>query len=136
MNTTESSSQHHQSIDFQQHEWSRIQHRINILINQLEENNILDTINQLFDINVIRGLNLFIQSTIQAQDASPDRSPVYAATISYINRWIQVVGETIAKNLIVLFKQEKLNKMKCIKILTFIAHIINQNIVCINKHIK
>lgn len=94
--------------------------------------------NELFKLNFVRGCGLFVRSMIRAQEEALIRPSIYAALVSIINPWMEVIGEIIAKHVISLFRRQfKCNdKTKCLPTTKFIAHLVNQNVVCIVKHMN
>ena len=90
-------------------------------------------IRQLCEDNIIRGYGLLVLSIIQKQIASSFYTPVYAALVSFINVTLPIIGESIAKHLISSFRRtyQQNDKTNCLRTTKFIAHFVNQNIVCI-----
>ena len=72
------------------------------------------------------------RGVIQAQMASPFYTSVYAALVSVINTKFPQIGELIVKRLISSFRRsyQRNDKVNCLASTRFIAHLVNQNIVC------
>lgn len=99
----------------------------------MNTSNLSIIIRELFKDNIIRGRGLLARSLIQAQMASPSYTPVYAALVSIINTKFPKIGELIIKRLISSFRRtyQRNDKIICLSTISFIAHLVNQNIVCI-----
>jgi pre-mRNA-splicing factor CWC22 len=94
-------------------------------------------IRELCEDNIIRGYGLLVRSIIQKQLASPFYTSVYAALVSFINVTLPIIGESIAKHLISSFRRthQQNDKTNCLRTIKFIAHFVNQNIVCVSQKI-
>ena len=75
---------------------------------------------------------------MHAQSASPHNTQVYAYLVSVINVFINIIGDYITKKTIISFcrSYEDNDKAKYFSTIKFIAHLINQNAVCIIKKLK
>ena len=67
--------------------------------------------------------------------ASPFYTSVYTALVAVINTKFPQIGELIVKRLISSFRRtyQRNDKNNCLATTKFIAHLVNQNIVCIKK---
>ena len=76
---------------------------------------------------------LLARSIIQAQQFSPTFSHVYAALVAVINSKFPQIGELILRRLIIQFKRayKRNDKNAAATASKFIAHLINQQVVCI-----
>ena len=95
-------------------------------------------IRELFKDNIVRGRGLLARGVIQAQIASPFYTTVFAALVSVINTEFPQVGELIVKRLISSFRQtyQRNDKSNCLATTRFVAHLVNQNVVCIFSNQK
>ncbi len=111
---------------------------INGRVNKVNISNLPIIIRELFKDNIVRGRGLLARAIIQAQIASPFYTPVYAALVSILNTKFPQIGELICKRLISSFRRtyQRNDKINCLATTKFLAHLINQNMVCIyfNKH--
>ncbi|CAF3494792.1 unnamed protein product, partial [Rotaria sp. Silwood2] len=109
--TSAATSSDKSSAEYQRAKWESLETNINLL-------------------NIVRGCGLFARSVIQAQSTSPALTSVYAALVSIINPWIEVIGELIVKRIISSFRRqyESNDKAKCSSTTKFIAHLVNQNV--------
>ena len=106
---------------------------INGRVNKVNTSNLSLIIRELFKDNIVRGRGLLARGLIQAQSASPFYTAVYAALVSVINTKFPQIGELIVKRLISSFRRtyQRNDKPNCLSTTRFIAHLVNQNVVCI-----
>jgi pre-mRNA-splicing factor CWC22 len=95
--------------------------------------NLARIVRELFKDNIVRGRGLLSRGLIQAQNESPFYTSVYAALVSVINTKFPQIGELIVKRLISSFRRtyQRNDKANCLASTRFIAHLVNQNVVCI-----
>lgn len=99
----------------------------------MNTSNLALIIRELFKDNIVRGRGILARGIIQAQAASPFYTSVYAALISVINTKFPQIGELVVKRLISTFRRtyQRNDKTNCLATTKFIAHLVNQNVVCI-----
>lgn len=87
---------------------------------------------ELFVDKLIFFRGLLARSIIQAQSFSPTFSNVYAALVAVINSKFPNIGELILRRLIIQFKRtfRRNDKAMVLNIVMFIAHLVNQQVVC------
>ena len=106
---------------------------INGRVNKVNTSNLPLIIRELFKDNIVRGRGLLARGIMQAQIASPFYTPVYAALVSVINTKFPQIDELIIKRLISSFHRtyQSNDKINCLATTKFLAHLVNQNVVCI-----
>jgi pre-mRNA-splicing factor CWC22 len=106
---------------------------ITVRCNKVDPSNLRIIIRQIFEDNIVRGRGLLARAIIQSQIASPLRTSVYAAFVSVINSKFPQIGELIIKRLISSFWRTYVqdDQTNCLATTKFLAHLVNQNIVCI-----
>lgn len=121
------------SPEYQRLAWEALKKTINGRVNKINTSNLPLIIRELFKDNIVRGRGLLARGIIQAQLASPFYTPVYAALVSVINTKFPQIGELIVKRLISSFRRtyQRNDKTHCLAATKFIAHLVNQNVVCI-----
>ncbi|KAH9396929.1 pre-mRNA-splicing factor cwc22 [Tyrophagus putrescentiae] len=126
-NITDNSSEAYQRLT-----WEELKKRINGLINKVNITNIDTVKKELFAVNLLRGRGLFCRAIIRAQAASPTLTNAYAALVAVCNTKFPRVVELLLKRLIVQFRRtyQRNEKASCITTARFIAHLVNQNVVC------
>uniref|UniRef100_A0AAF5DF88 MI domain-containing protein n=1 Tax=Strongyloides stercoralis TaxID=6248 RepID=A0AAF5DF88_STRER len=119
------------SETYQRLNWELLKKKIQGAVNKLNAQNIVPVLQELMKVNIIRGKGLLIKALIQAQAFSPTFSNVYAAFVSLINSKFPNIGELLIKRLVIQFKRcyNKNDKDNAKKILQFIAHLTNQNVI-------
>uniref|UniRef100_A0A0N4Z261 MI domain-containing protein n=1 Tax=Parastrongyloides trichosuri TaxID=131310 RepID=A0A0N4Z261_PARTI len=119
------------SETYQRLNWELLKKKIQGAVNKLNAQNIVPVLQELMKVNVIRGKGLLIKALIQAQAFSPTFSNVYAAFVSVINSKFPNIGELLIKRLVIQFKRcyNRNDKDNAKKILQFIAHLTNQNVI-------
>jgi pre-mRNA-splicing factor CWC22 len=119
------------SIEYQRINWDALKKTINGIVNKVNVANITNIIPELFSENLVRGRGLFCRAVIKAQQASPNFTHVYAALISVINTKMPEIGELILQRVVIGFRKsyKRNDKMKCLSFATFIAHLVNQQVV-------
>lgn len=123
-----------QSAEFQRMAWEALKKSINGLINKVNVSNIKHIVPELFGENLIRGRGLFCRSIMKAQAASLPFTPIYAAMAAIVNTKLPQVGELLMNRLIVQFRKayRRNDKSVCLSSITFLAHLINQQVVAVN----
>jgi len=113
--------------------WEALKKTINGRVNKVNTSNLPLIIRELFKDNIVRGRGLLSRGIIQAQIASPFYTSVYAALVSVLNTKFPQIGELIVKRLISSFRRsyQRNDKTNCLATTRFIAHLVNQNVVCI-----
>uniref|UniRef100_A0AC35TUD7 MI domain-containing protein n=1 Tax=Rhabditophanes sp. KR3021 TaxID=114890 RepID=A0AC35TUD7_9BILA len=116
---------------YQRMAWENLKNKIQGAVNKLNKANIVDILKELMEVNIIRGKGVLVKALIMAQVFSPTFSNVYAAFVAVINSKFPDIGELVVKRLIIQFKRNYASKDKanCMKIMQFIAHLTNQNVV-------
>ena len=119
------------SKEYQRMAWEALKKSINGLINKVNVSNIKFIVPELFGENLVRGRGLFCRSIMKAQAASLPFTPIYAAMAAIVNTKLPQVGELLVTRLIVQFKKafKRNDKAVCISSTTFIAHLVNQQVV-------
>jgi pre-mRNA-splicing factor CWC22 len=119
------------SKEYQRMAWEALKKSINGLINKVNVANIKAIVPELFGENLIRGRGLFCQSITKAQAASLPFTPVYAAMAAIVNTKLPQVGELLVKRLVLRFRKafRRNDKPVCLATTTFIAHLVNQQVV-------
>lgn len=119
------------SKEWQRMAWEALKKSINGLINKINVSNIKHIVPELFNENLIRGRGLFCRSIMKAQAASLPFTPIYAAMAAIVNTKLPQVGELLINRLIVQFRKayKRNDKSVCHSSTTFIAHLINQQVV-------
>lgn len=112
--------------------WEAMKNSIQDLINKVNVGNIDSIARALFKDNIIRGRGLLTLFIIEAQNASKNLTPAYAALIAVINSKFPIVGELLLTRLILRFRRgfsRMNNKQLCLTSTKFIAHLVNQHVV-------
>jgi pre-mRNA-splicing factor CWC22 len=119
------------SNEYQRMAWEALKKSINGLINKVNISNIKHIVPELFGENLIRGRGLFCRSIMKAQAASLPFTPIYAAMVAIVNTKLPQVGELLVHRLIVQFRKafKRNDKAVCLSSTTFIAHLVNQQVV-------
>ena len=119
------------SKEYQRMAWDALKKSINGLINKVNVANIKAIVPELFSENLVRGRGLFCQSITKAQSASLPFTPIYAAMAAIVNTKLPQVGELLAKRLVLRFRKafRRNDKPVCLATTTFLAHLINQQVV-------
>ena len=119
------------SKEFQRMHWEALKKSINGLINKVNVGNIKHIVPELFGENLIRGQGLFCRSIMKAQANSPPFSAIFAATVAIVNTKLPQVGLLLVKRLVVQFRKafKRNDKTVCIASTTFLAHLVNQQVV-------
>ena len=78
---------------------------INGIVNKVNGGNIGPLVLQLFRENLVRGRGLLVRAVLQAQQASPSFSNVYAALIAVVNSKLPQVGELLVTRLSLAFQK-------------------------------
>ncbi|KAI4128792.1 MAG: hypothetical protein LQ338_002543 [Usnochroma carphineum] len=119
------------SKEYQRMAWEALKKSINGLINKVNVSNIKHIVPELFTENLIRGRGLFCRSIMKAAASSSAFVSIYAAMAAIINTKLPQVGELLVYRLIVQFKKafKRNDKAVCLSSTTFIAHLVNQQVV-------
>jgi pre-mRNA-splicing factor CWC22 len=119
------------SKEFQRMAWEALKKSINGLINKVNISNIKHIVPELFGENLVRGRGLFCRSIMKAQAASLPFTPIFAATVAIVNTKLPQVGDLLVKRLVMSFRKafRRNDKAVCISTTTFLAHLINQQVV-------
>ncbi|KAF2141936.1 uncharacterized protein K452DRAFT_249646 [Aplosporella prunicola CBS 121167] len=119
------------SKEYQRMAWEALKKSINGLINKVNTSNIKFIVPELFNENLVRGRGLFCRSIMKAQAASLPFTPIYAAMAAIVNTKLPQVGELLVTRLIVQFRKafKRNDKAVCLSSTTFIAHLVNQQVV-------
>ncbi len=119
------------SKEYQRMAWEALKKSINGLINKVNVSNIKHIVPELFGENLVRGRGLFCRSIMKAQAASLPFTPIYAAMAAIVNTKLPQVGELLVNRLIVQFRKafKRNDKAVCLSSTTFIAHLVNQQVV-------
>lgn len=120
-----------ESTAYQRMTWDALRKSINGLVNKVNVSNIKHILPELFSENLIRGRGLLCRSLMKSQMASPGFSPVYAALVAVINTKFPEIGELLLHRIVTQFKRsfKRNDKPVCMAALTFIAHLVNQQVV-------
>lgn len=119
------------SKEYQRMAWEALKKSINGLINKVNVSNIKHIVPELFTENLVRGRGLFCRSIMKAAASSSAFVSIYAAMAAIINTKLPQVGELLVQRLIVQFKKafKRNDKAVCLSSTTFIAHLVNQQVV-------
>ncbi|XP_041117696.1 pre-mRNA-splicing factor CWC22 homolog isoform X2 [Polyodon spathula] len=118
------------SMAYQRMSWEALKKSINGLINKVNVSNIANIIHELLQENIVRGRGQLARSILQAQNASPIFTHVYAAVVAIINSKFPQIGELVLKRLILNFRKgyRRNDKQLCLAASKFVAHLVNQNV--------
>lgn len=119
------------SVEYQQLSWDALKKSIYGLINKVNASNVKYILPEVFSENLVRGKGLLCQALMKSQVASPPFTPVYAALISVINTKFPEIGEILLHRIVTAFLRswKGRDKQICMASLTFIAHLVNQQVV-------
>ena len=119
------------SKEYQRMTWEALKKSINGLINKVNVANIKYIVPELFGENLVRGRGLFCRSIMKAQAASLPFTPIYAAMAAIVNTKLPQVGELLVTRLVIQFKKafKRNDKAVCLSSTTFVAHLVNQQVV-------
>lgn len=118
------------SEEYQRLSWEALRKSIYGLINKVNASNVKHILPELFSENLIRGKGLLCQALMKSQVASPSFTPVYTALVSVINTKFPDIGELLLHRIVTAFKRswKRNDKQICMGCLTFIAHLVNQQV--------
>jgi len=107
--------------------WEALKKSITGIINKVNFGNIKMLVPELFEENLVKGRGLFCRSIMRAQASSLGFTPIYACLTAIINSKIPLVGELLARRLIMQFRKSfrRDDKKVCVSSTTFIAQLIN-----------
>lgn len=119
------------SEDYQRQEWDENKKKITGLINKANSTNVTVIVKELFKCNLIRYKGLFASALIKAQETSPTFTDVYAALLAVINSRIRTIGSLVVNRILLQYRVSFVNdnKAKCLTLVKFVAHLINQEVV-------
>jgi pre-mRNA-splicing factor CWC22 len=120
-----------ESKEYQRMHWEALKKSINGLINKVNIGNIKHIVPELFGENLVRGQGLFCRSIMKAQSVSLPFTPIFAATAGIVNTKLPMVGKLLVERLVVQFRKsfKRNDKAVCISSSTFLAHLVNQQVV-------
>lgn len=118
------------SDEFQRISWEALRRSLNGLINKVNTSNIAEIVEDLIELNLVRGRGLLVKVTIISQAQSPIHTPVYAAMFAVLNTKFPLIGELLINRLIIEFRSSfaKNDKEKCYSSLLFLANLVNQRV--------
>lgn len=118
------------SEEFQRISWEALRRSLNGLINKVNTSNIAEIVEDLIELNLVRGRGLLVKVTIISQAQSPIHTPVYAAMFAVLNTKFPLIGELLINRLIIEFRSSfaKNDKEKCYSSLLFLANLVNQRV--------
>ncbi|XP_055840264.1 pre-mRNA-splicing factor CWC22 homolog [Episyrphus balteatus] len=118
------------SAAYQRIAWEALKKSIHGYINKVNVDNIGIITRELLKENIVRGRGLLCRSIIQAQNASPTFTHVYAALVAIINSKFPNIGELLLKRLVIQFKRafRRNDKAVCLSASRFVAHLVNQRV--------
>jgi pre-mRNA-splicing factor CWC22 len=124
------------TFEYQRSQWEAMKKTINDQVKEVKKLNKSDLrmiVRALFRENIIRGRGLLASAIIKAQLRSPSYAPIYAALVSVINTKLPLIGELICKRVISSWRESYIShdEEKCFAMIIFLAHLINQKLVCI-----
>lgn len=111
--------------------WEALKKSITGIINKVNLGNIKALVPELFEENLVRGRGAFCRAIMRAQASSLSFTPIYAALTAVVNSKIPLVGELLAKRVVVQFRKSfrRDDKKVCLAATTFIAHLVNFQVV-------
>jgi len=120
-----------ESDAYQRMTWDALRKSINGLVNKVNISNLKHILPELFTENLVRGRGLLCRSLMKSQMVSPSFTPVYAALVAVINTKFPEIGELLLHRIVTQFKRSfrRNDKPVCLAALTFIAHLVNQQVV-------
>ena len=118
------------SVEYQRLSWDALRKSIYGLINKVNASNVKYILPEVFSENLVRGKGLLCQALMKSQVASPPFTPVYSALVSVINTKFPEVGEMLLHRILTVFLRswKRNDKQICMASLTFIAHLVNQQV--------
>ncbi|KAL2478078.1 MIF4G domain-containing protein/MA3 domain-containing protein [Forsythia ovata] len=130
-NTKKQEQRHDYSLEYRKFKWDALQKSIFRLINKVSISNIHHVVEEILKENLIVGRGLFCNAIMKSQMASPQFSNVFAALVAVINSKLPDIGLLLVKRVVSQFKKayEKLDKLKLLAVLKFLAHLVNQSVV-------
>lgn len=119
------------SDEHQRIEWDENKKKITRIINKANFSNIKVIAKELFQCNLIRYKGLFARALIRAQERDFDRTDVYATLLAIVNSRIRSIGMLVVNRLILDYRKSVAtkNRTKCSTLASFIAHLLNQDVV-------
>ena len=120
-----------ESVTYQRLTWDSLRKSLNGIINKINNINIKHVLPELFQLNLMRGSGLLCRALMKSQATSPSFTPVYAALIAVVNTKFPEIGELLLHRVVAQFKRAYVHNDKplCLAALTFIAHLVNQQVV-------
>lgn len=119
------------SAEHQRSCWDENKKNIIGLINRANTSNVSTIVQELFKCNLIRYKGLFASALIKAQEVSPVYTDIYAAILAIINCRLRPIGSLVVNRIILNYRLAIKNqdKSRCLNSVSFIAHLINQDVV-------
>ena len=111
--------------------WDCLRKSLNGIVNKVNTSNIQHIVMELFNENLMRGKGLLIKALCKAQAQSPTFTHVYAALVCAINSKLPDIGELLLHRTVAQFLKgfRRNSKLVCKQSLSFIAHLVNQQVV-------
>ena len=119
------------SEEHQKYQWELLRKSINGIVNKVSVSNISHIVLELFNENLLRGRGLVAKALMKAQMASVGHSHVFVALLSALNTKLPDVVRLLVHRIIHAFQKayRRKQKIQCRATTTFIAHLVNQQIV-------
>lgn len=111
--------------------WERLRKQVHGVVNRVNAGNAADCVLELLQLNLVRGMGLFVRSLLRAQVVSQNFSPVYAAVVAAVNARLPEVGELLLGRIVAQLKRgmDEKDRGVCLASVKFIAHLLNQSVV-------
>ncbi|XP_071482866.1 pre-mRNA-splicing factor CWC22 homolog, partial [Diadema antillarum] len=118
------------SVAYQRISWEALKKSINGLVNKANVSNLPMIVQEMLQLNIVRGRGWLAKAVIEAQAASLTFTHVYAALVAIINTKFPQNGELILRRSIINFKKgyRRNDKKLCLSSTRFIAHLVNQQV--------
>ncbi|CDW53733.1 MA3 and MIF4G domain containing protein [Trichuris trichiura] len=118
------------SQEYQRIAWDQLKKHIHGLVNRVNASNIIQVIEDLFKVNLIRGRGIFVRAIMQAQSFAQPYSFIMAALAAVVNSKFPAVGELLLHRLLSQFKRafKRNDRDVAVPSIKFIAHLINQQV--------
>ncbi|EDO18792.1 hypothetical protein Kpol_1028p67 [Vanderwaltozyma polyspora DSM 70294] len=116
--------------ELQRENWSLLKDQIEYIIGNADEMNIMESFKQLFEVNVLVGQRLLVDSILKNQ-LKKDIPVVYALLVALINSEMPEMGLLMTKESIALFIKgyNNMNNLETFTMATFIAQLFNYEVV-------
>ncbi|KFD66901.1 hypothetical protein M514_02378 [Trichuris suis] len=118
------------SQEYQRIAWDQLKKHIHGLVNRVNASNIIQVIEDLFKVNLIRGRGIFVRAIMQAQSFAQPYSFIMAALAAVVNSKFPAIGELLLHRLLSQFKRafRRNDRDVAVPAVKFIAHLINQQV--------